>query len=98
LSVYRGVGHTARRWERVAGAAAVGVPLLLLAPALHRAWRQPRRAALVVSAAIAVAFPLSRSPRCAPDGVAISGRSAEYVFAGMGCVFGLLAVTRIPTA
>jgi len=96
--LYTSGGHIAPAWETVAGAAAVGIPLLLLAPALHRAWRQPRRAALVVAAAIAVAFPLSLAPRFAPDGVAISGRSAEYVFAGMGCVFGLLAVTRIPTA
>jgi hypothetical protein len=95
--LYTSGGHIAPTWETVAGAAAVGIALLALAPALHRVWRRREHATLMVAAAIALAFPLSLLPRFAPDGVAISGRSAEYVFAGLGCVFGLLVVALVPT-
>src|SRR5271167_1295217 len=45
---------------------------------------------MAVATALAIAFPLSLVPRFAPNGVAISGRSSEYVYTGLGCVFGLL--------
>jgi hypothetical protein len=88
--LYTSGGLVSPRWESLAGFAAVGVLLLALMPALLRAWASRRRAPIAVAMCLAVAFPLSLIPRFAPNGVAISGRSSEYVFAGMGCVIGLL--------
>lgn len=50
---------------------------------------------MAVAVIVAVAYPLSLAPRLAPDGVAISARSWEYVFTGLGCVLGLLAEERV---
>ena len=77
-------------WERVAGFAAIVVLLLALPAALRRAWWSRRRAPVAVAMTLAVAFPLSLVPRLSPSGVGLSGRSSEYVFAGLGCVIGLL--------
>jgi hypothetical protein len=44
---------------------------------------------------VAVLFPFTLVPRLAPEGVAISARSWEYVFVGLGCVLGLLAKDAI---
>jgi hypothetical protein len=70
----------------------VGVLLLALPPGLYIAWRNRDRAAVVVAAGVAILFPLSLVPRLAPEGVNISGRSSEYVFAGLACVLGLLLI------
>jgi hypothetical protein len=97
------VGHTAPRqlyssggvasptWETFAGFAAVGVLLLALPPALYLAWRRRDRAPMVVAIGVAVLFPLSLVPRLVASGVGISARSLEYVFAGLGCILGMLA-------
>ena len=97
------LGHTAPRqlytsggvatpaWETIAGFAAVGVLLLALPPALYLAWRRRDRAPMVVAIGVAVLFPLSLVPRLAASGVGISARSLEYVFAGLGCILGMLA-------
>jgi hypothetical protein len=77
-------------WEPMAGYAAVLVILALLPVALLRARWSCRRAPVAVATALAIAFPLSLVPRFAPNGVAVSGRSSEYVYTGLGCVFGLL--------
>jgi hypothetical protein len=89
--LYNSGGYAAPVWEPVAGAVALGVLLLALPPALYHAWRHRNRAPMVVAMAVAVVFPLSLVPRLAPDGVAISGRSSEYIFVGLACVVGLLA-------
>ena len=88
--LYTSGGLVSPRWESVAGFAAVGALILALIPALLRAWASRRRTPLAVATCLAVAYPLSLIPRLAPNGVAISGRSSEYVFAGMGCLIGLL--------
>ncbi|WP_156766734.1 hypothetical protein [Mycobacterium sp. E2327] len=84
-------------WEPMAGYAAVLVLLGVLPVALLRARWSCRRAPVAVATMLAIAFPLSLVPRFAPNGVAVSGRSSEYVYTGLGCVFGLLfaaAATR----
>jgi hypothetical protein len=77
-------------WEPLAGYAAVLVLLAVLPVALLRVRWSCRRAPVAVATALAIGFPLSLVPRFAPNGVAISGRSSEYVYTGLGCVFGLL--------
>ena len=102
--LYASGGYISPKWETLAGFAAVGLLVLALPPALYvawrimfregrtaRAWRLRSRAPIAISVAAAVAYPLSLIPRLTPDGVAISGRSSEYVFTGLGCVLGLLA-------
>jgi hypothetical protein len=94
-------GHTAPRklyhtsmappaWEPLAGFAAVFVLLAVLPSSLRQARWSSRRAPAAVATALAIAFPLTLAPRLASNGVALSGRSSEYVYAGLGCVIGLL--------
>jgi hypothetical protein len=83
-------GHVSPAWEVVASFGAISVLLLALPLALYLAWTQRRRPALVVASSVAVIYPFTLLPRLAPTGVAISGRSSEYVFVGLGCVLGLL--------
>lgn len=91
-------------WYVLAGFAAVGLLILALPPAVHRAWRitaglrgagngMRRRVhmPMIVATAVALIFPLSLLPRLTSNGGAIASRSSEYVFTGMGCVLGLLA-------
>jgi hypothetical protein len=90
--LYTSGGYVSPAWETVAGFAAVVLLLLALPWALYRAWPSRRRAPIVVAAIVAVSFPLSLIPRLSSDGVAISGRSSEYVFAGLASILGLLAL------
>jgi hypothetical protein len=94
-------GHTAPRklyhtslappaWEPLAGFAALAVLLAVLPSSLLQARRSCRRAPAAIATALAIAFPLTLAPRLASNGVAISGRSSEFVYAGLGCVIGLL--------
>jgi Dolichyl-phosphate-mannose-protein mannosyltransferase len=89
--LYSSGGYTSPLWETIAGFAAIALILGALPPALYLAWRRRRRAPMIVAAVVAIAFPFTLVPRLAPDGVAISGRSLEYVFLGIACVVGLLA-------
>ena len=102
--LYASGGYVSPKWETFAGFAAVGLLVLALPPALYaawrvafsggraaRGWRLRNRAPIAVAAAAAMAYPVSLIPRLAPDGIAISGRSSEYVFTGLGCIVGLLA-------
>jgi hypothetical protein len=77
-------------WEPLAGFAAILVLLAALPPGLLVARRSWRRAPAAVATGLAIAFPLTLAPRLASNGVAISGRSSEYVYTGLGCVIGLL--------
>jgi hypothetical protein len=90
--LYSSGGYVSPAWETAAGFAAVILLLLALPWALYRAWPSRRRAPVVVAAIVAVSFPLSLIPRLSSAGVAISGRSSEYVFTGLACVLGLLAL------
>lgn len=98
-------GAPAPAWYIVAGFAATALLLLGLPLALRREWRTgflPRRtgddkrrrghAPMIVATAVAVVFPLTLLPRFTSAGGAASARSSEYVFTGLGCVLGLLAV------
>lgn len=89
--LYNSGGVASPAWEPVAGVAAVGLLLLALPPGIYRAWRLRDHAPMLVAVGVAVAYPLSLAARLAPNGVGISGRSSEYVFAGLACVVGLLA-------
>jgi hypothetical protein len=90
--LYSSGGVVAPAWQTAAGFGAVGAILVLLPFAVIRALRSWRRPILMVVLAIVVLFPLALVPRLAPEGVAISGRSSEYVFFGLGCVLGLLVI------
>jgi hypothetical protein len=89
--LYASGRYVAPAWETFAGFAATGVLLLALPPAIYLAWRRSIRPPMAVAICVAALFPLSLLPRLVSDGVAISGRSSEYVFAGLGCVIGWLA-------
>jgi hypothetical protein len=103
--LYVSGGYVSPAWETYAGFAAVGILVLTLPPGLYMAWHvasmqsraaRARRlwisnAPMRIAVALAIAYPLSLIPRLTPGGVAISGRSSEYVFAGLGCILGLLA-------
>jgi hypothetical protein len=88
--LYTSGGYTSPAWQTLAGFAAVGILLLVLPPALYRAWRRRDHVSVAIAIGVAVLFPLSLVPRLAPNGVAISARSWEYVFVGLGCILGLL--------
>lgn len=103
--LYSSGGYVSPKWETLTGFAAVGLLLVALPCGLYMAWlvasRRSRaerarllsrsRAPMIIAVALAIAYPLSLIPRLAPGGVAISGRSSEYVFTGLGCVLGLFA-------
>lgn len=107
--LYSSGGYVSPKWETLAGFAAVGLLVGALPFGLYMAWhvasRRSRaararllsrgRAPLIIAVIIAIAYPLSLVPRLAPGGVAISGRSSEYVFAGLGCVLGLFAEVSV---
>jgi len=104
--LYSGSGGVpAPAWYVLAGFAATALLLLGLTLGLRREWREgflprrtgddrPRRglAPMIVATAVAVVFPLTLLPRLTSVGGAVSARSSEYVFTGLGCVLGLLAV------
>lgn len=90
--LYASAGLTPPQWEPVAGFTAALVLLGALPAAIRRAWPLRHRRPLIVAAVVAAAYPASLIPRLAPSGVAISARSAEYVFAGLGCLLALLVV------
>jgi hypothetical protein len=86
--------------------AAIGVIMLALVPALYRTWgtltlhgdgsAPYQRVPLAIAAIIAISFPFTLLPRLTAVGSAISARTSEYVFMGLGCTLGLLALPAIP--
>ena len=82
--------------------AATAVIMLALLPALYRAWNMfapaskgsalYHQASLAVAAIIAISFPFTLLPRFTSVGGSLSARASEYVFMGVGCTLGLLAV------
>jgi hypothetical protein len=107
--LYSGGGAPASpEWYMMAGFAAVALIVLALPPALYRAWsiafqrqganlyrNRGLNIALIIAMVIAAAFPVSQLPRLTTEGGAISSRSSEYLFTGLGCVLGLLAEKAI---
>lgn len=94
-----GGGFTPPSWYVLAGFAAIGVIMVALPLALYRAWAafgsggvSGRRIPVIFAALIAMSFPLTLLPRLTADGGAISARTSEYVFTGIGCTLGLLAI------
>jgi len=98
-------GHTAPRklyainkdfvppaWEPVAGFAATLVLLGALPAGLLRARWFYRRAPLAVAMALAIAYPITLASRLSMQGAALSGRSSEFVYTGVGCVIGMLFI------
>lgn len=91
-TLFSSASRAAPLWERLAGFGGVAVLLLALPFGVYLAWKRHRvRPALLVAAGVAALYPLSLIPRFAPAGVAISGRSSEYLYAGLGCIVGMLA-------
>ena len=102
-SLYASGGYISPEWQTIVGFVAVGLLVVLLPPALYAAWRYavPKRGLqqgkrgqikvpIVLAAALAACYPVSLIPRLTSAGIAISGRSSEYIFTGMGCILGLL--------
>ena len=97
-----GGGFTPPPWYELAGLAAVAIVTIGLIPAIFRAYmlfstrRSDNlpypRAPVIVMALIAASFPFTLLPRLTADGGALSSRTAEYVFTGIGCTLGLLAM------
>jgi hypothetical protein len=87
-------------WYVLAGFAAIGIIMAVMLPAVLRAWRilksrhftntPNRRASIAVAAIITISFPITLLPRFTSVGGAVSSRTSEYVFAGMGCILALL--------
>ena len=107
--LYSGGGAPASpEWYMLAGFAAVAFIVLALPPALFRAWSIAFRRqganlyrnrgvhiTLIIAMVVAAAFPVSQLPRLTTEGGALSSRSSEYLFTGLGCVLGLLAEKAI---
>ena len=104
-------GAAMPEWYVLAGFVAYGILLIALPFGLYRAWNLLRAhrvrgksgygfrvgyAPIGVAIAIAIAFPFTLLPRFTSSGGAVSSRSAEYVFTGLGCVLALFAeqITR----
>jgi hypothetical protein len=92
--LYTSGGNAAPTWYTLVGFVAVALLMLAIPPALYLAWQHRARAPMVIVMVVTVLFPFSLLPRLAPVGVAISGRSSEFVFAGLGCVLGLLVAVE----
>jgi hypothetical protein len=101
-----GGGPKIPEWYMLAGFVSYGILLFALPFGLYRAqnWYRARRARhkggygfragyapIAVAIAIAITFPLSLLPRFTSLGGAVSARSAEYLFTGLGCVLALFA-------
>jgi Dolichyl-phosphate-mannose-protein mannosyltransferase len=90
------------KWYMLLSYAAVAIILLALVPALYRAWcligsRSKDRSLyesvpIAVAAIIAISFPFTLLPRLTAVGSSLSARTSEYVFMGLGCTLGLLAI------
>ena len=93
--LYESGGVTAPIWETVAGFVAVGLLLAAIPVALYQGLATSCSSSGRRGRAVALAYPLSLAPRLAPNGVAISGRSSEYVFFGLACLLGLLAAQSV---
>ena len=97
-----GGGPVSPAWFTLLAFAAIAVIMLALPLALYRAWNMfaPSRkgsalyqhASLAVAAIIAISFPFTLLPRFTSVGSSVSARTSEYVFMGLGCILGLLAV------
>jgi hypothetical protein len=89
-------------WYKLLSFATIGTILLALAPALYYIWNTADsrrkhnalhlRAPITVAALIAISFPFTLLPRLTAVGGAVSARTSEYVFIGLGCTLGILAV------
>jgi hypothetical protein len=87
-------------WYVYIGFVAILVIMVALLPAAIRALRIlrthsfsstiRRRASVAVAAVIAISFPLTLLPRLTSTGTAISARTSELIFTGIGCTVGLL--------
>jgi hypothetical protein len=89
-ALYESGGLVAPWWEKGAGFLAVVLLLLALAPALFVGWHWRRRVPVVIGGVVALIYPVTLAARLSPTGVAISGRSSEYVYTGLACVIALL--------
>lgn len=101
-----GGGPKIPEWYMLAGFVSYGILLFSLPFGLYRAqnWYRARKARykagyglrsgyapIAVAIAIAITFPFSLLPRFTSSGGAVSARSAEWVFTGLGCVLALFA-------
>jgi hypothetical protein len=94
-------GPTVPKWYKLANFGAVGLLILALPFGIYRAWNiffGTREAGhrrfnvpMLIAMIVAAAYPVSLLPRLTAEGGALSARSAEFVFTGLGCVLALLA-------
>ena len=95
-------GPVSPAWFVLLSFAAIAVIMLALPPALYRAWSMfapssngsalCQHASLAVAAIVAISFPFTLLPRLTSVGGSVSARTSEYVFMGLGCTLGLLAI------
>jgi hypothetical protein len=93
--LYSSGGLVAPIWEPVAGFLGTAILLTALVFALRRLWPARHQPPIAVIGVIAVAYPVSLIPRLAPTGIALSGRMSEYIYVGLGCALGPLAVDLV---
>jgi hypothetical protein len=98
--LYSGGGGSAPppEWWTLAGFVSISVIMMMLPPALWRAWKllrkrgTPARAPLAAAAVAAACYPLTLLPRLTTLGGALSSRTSEYEFAALGLLVGVLSL------
>jgi hypothetical protein len=103
--LYGGGGYAPPSWYVLVSFAAVGAILIALMPTLYSAWSTLlvrfktkvlyKQVPLIVASVIAISYPFTLLPRFTADGGPVSARTSEYVFTGVGCILGLLAVEPV---
>lgn len=94
-------GESPPSWYMLAGFAALGVIMLGFPLAAVRGWVAfgfrriadvvRERPSTAVAVLMAASFPFTMIPRLTSDGGALSSRTSEYIYTGIGCLLGLLA-------
>jgi len=97
-----GTSEAPPKWYVYVGFVGLLIIIIALVPAVIRAWHIVRssgiglaarhKAPVAVAAIIAASLPLTLLPRLTTAGDAISGRTSELIFTGIGCTIGLLWV------
>jgi hypothetical protein len=99
-------GPSVPKWYALINFGAVGLLILALPFGIYRAWkiafgareagrRRRFNVPMLIAMIVAATYPVSLLPRLTLLGGGISARSAEYIFAGLGCVLALLAEESI---
>ncbi|MHB1131385.1 MAG: hypothetical protein ACYC4L_03255 [Chloroflexota bacterium] len=89
-------GYVAPLWEQLVGVASAGLILLSLPVGLILLWRRHRgRAAALMLALVAMAYPATLVLRLTGRGWEIGNRSSEFVFLGLAFVLALVVTATV---